>query len=60
MTNDDLREHADNLREALDRKITELWDCGDPPRRVELLRTTKALRGRIQELDDMSTNRRRN
>lgn len=60
MTCDDLREHVDNLRRALSRKIDELWDCEDPQRRNELLGTTKALRGRIAELDELNNNRRMN
>jgi hypothetical protein len=59
MTNDDLRQHADSLRDTLNRKITELWDCTLPARRAELLQQTKALRGRIAELDEQTDNRRR-
>lgn len=60
MTRDDLREHVDNLHQVLNRKIDDLWVCDDPKRREDLLRTTKALRGRIEELDEMVNNRRRN
>ena len=51
LTNEDLREHADNLRDTLNRKIAELWDCPTPAGRTELLKATKALRARITELD---------
>lgn len=51
MTATDLREHADNLRETLRRKIAELWDCHTPDCRTRLLTQTKALASRIAELD---------
>ena len=57
MTTDDLRKHAESLRNALNRKITDLWDCDDPDRRAVLLRQTKAIRGRIAELDELIRNR---
>lgn len=60
MTTDDLRQHADNLRDTLNRKITDLWDCNNPDRRTDLLVQTKAIRARIEELDELIDNRRRN
>lgn len=59
MTTDDLRQHADNLRDTLHRKITELWDCNDPERRASLLTQTKELRHRIDELDQLTSETRR-
>ncbi len=56
MTTDDLRQHADNLRNALDRKITDLWNCDDPIRRSALLKQTKAIRARIAELEEKINN----
>lgn len=56
MTADDLREHARNLGNALNRKITDLWDCDDPDRRTALLRQTKAIRARIAELNELINN----
>lgn len=50
----DLRMHADNLRDTLNRKIAELWETEDPERRADLLRQTKALRARIAELDELT------
>lgn len=60
MTSDDLRQHADRLRDTLNRKIAQLWDCNNPERSREILLQTKALRDRIKELDEMTDNRRRN
>lgn len=56
MTTADLREHAANLRNALNRKIADLWDCDDPSRRTALLLQTKAIRARIAELDETIRN----
>jgi hypothetical protein len=53
MTTDDLREHAENLERALNRKITDLWECDDPARRTVLLKQTKAIRARIAELNEL-------
>lgn len=60
MTDSDLREHADNLRDTLNRKIVELWNCHTPAGRTALLKQTKALRARITELDQQVNDRRRN
>lgn len=51
LTTDDLREHVANLRNALNRKITDLWNADDPDRRTALLRQTRAIRARITELE---------
>lgn len=51
MTKDDLREHAENLRETWRRKVADLWDCHSPEHRTALLAQTKALKARISELD---------
>jgi len=56
MTADDLREHAENLEHALNRKITDLWDCDDPARRTALLKQTRAIRARIAELTELIKN----
>jgi hypothetical protein len=56
MTADDLREHAENLERALNRKITDLWDCDDPARRTALLTQTRAIRARIAELTELIKN----
>jgi len=53
MTTDDLREHAENLDRALNRKITDLWECDNPARRTALLKQTKAIRARIAELNEL-------
>ena len=51
MTKEDLKEHADNLRETLHRKASELWDCPSLERQKVLLRQTDALQARITDLD---------
>ena len=56
MTTDDLRQHAENLGNALNRKITDLWNCNDPTRRSALLKQTKAIRARIAELEEKINN----
>lgn len=56
MTTDDLRQHAENLGNALNRKITDLWNCDDPNRRSALLKQTKAIRARIAELEEKINN----
>lgn len=56
MTTDDLREHVANLGNALNRRITDLWECDDPARRTALLKQTKAIRARIAELSELIKN----
>lgn len=56
---EDLRQHAENLRNALSRKIAELWNCEDQEQQAILLRQTKALRARIEELDALTDDERR-
>lgn len=56
MTTDDLREHADNLERVLNRKITDLWECEDAARSRKLLTQTKAIRARIEQINDLIKN----
>lgn len=59
LTTDDLLEHVQNLDDALNRKITDLWNCDDPARRTVLLKQTKAIRARIEELNEQINDARR-